>query len=79
VVAPDALLDEAKALAARITCHPAHSIRLNTRLLRESARLDLPAALEIAAAMQAVVQQTDDQYEAVAAVVEKRPANYVGR
>jgi len=79
VVAPDALLDEAKALAARITCHPAHSIRLNTRLLRESARLDLPAALEIAAAMQAVVQQTDDQYEAVAAAVEKRPANYVGR
>jgi enoyl-CoA hydratase/carnithine racemase len=79
VVAPDALLDEAKALAERITCHPAHSIRLNTRLLRDSARLDLPAALEIAAAMQAIVQQTDDQYEAVAAAVEKRAPTYTGR
>jgi len=75
----DSLMDEARALAARITCHPAHSIRLNTRLLRESARLDLVASLEVAAAMQAVVQQTDDQYEAVAAAVEKRAPNFVGR
>jgi hypothetical protein len=56
-----------------------HSIRLNTRLLRESARCDLPAALELAAAMQAVVQQTDDQYEAVAAAVEKRAPAFKGR
>ena len=74
-----ALLEEAKALAARITRHPAHTIRLNTRLLRESARLDLPGALEVAAAMQAVVQQTDDQYEAVAAAVEKRKPQFTGR
>lgn len=79
VVPHESLLDEAKAIAARIVRHPAHSIRLNTRLLRESARLDLSAALEIAAAMQAVVQQTDDQYEAVAAAVEKRIPVYKGR
>lgn len=79
VVAPEALLDEARTLAARITRHPPHSIRLNTRLLRESARLDLSASLEIAAAMQAVVQQTDDQYEAVAAAVEKRKPGYKGK
>ena len=78
VVPHAALLDEARALAARITRHPAHSIRLNTRLLRESARLDLPAALEIASAMQAVVQQTGDQYEAVAAAVEKRNPDFKG-
>jgi enoyl-CoA hydratase/carnithine racemase len=75
----ESLLDEARALAAKITCHPAHSIRLNTRLLRESARLDLGSALEIAAGMQAVVQQTEDQYEAVCAAVEKRKPNFVGR
>lgn len=75
----DSLMDEARALAARITRHPLHSVRLNTRLLRESARLDLSASLEIAAAMQAVVQQTDDQYEAVAAAVEKRAPSYTGR
>lgn len=79
VVAHDALLAEANALAARITRHPPHSIRLNTRLLRESARLDLGASLEIAAAMQAVVQQTADQYEAVAAAVEKRKPSYTGK
>jgi enoyl-CoA hydratase/carnithine racemase len=75
----ETLLDEARALARRITRHPVHSIRLNHRLLRESARMDLPGALEVAAAMQAVVQQTDDQYEAVAAAVEKRKPGYVGR
>ncbi|RYY29096.1 MAG: enoyl-CoA hydratase [Sphingomonadales bacterium] len=79
VVPSDNLIDEAKALAARITRHPPHSIRLNTRLLRESARLDLGASLEIAAGMQAIVQQTDDQHEAVAAVIEKRKPEYKGK
>lgn len=79
VVQHEALLDEAKALAARITRHPMHSIRLNTRLLRDSARLDLHAALEIAAGMQAIVQQTDDQHEAVAAVMERRVPVFTGR
>jgi enoyl-CoA hydratase/carnithine racemase len=79
VVPADQLLAEANAIAERITRHPVHSVRLNNRLLRESARLDLPAALEIAAAMQAVVQQTEDQYEAVAAAVEKRSPAFKGR
>lgn len=79
VVAHDTLLDEARSLAARITRHPPHSIRLNTRLLRESARLDLTSALELASAMQAVVQQTEDQYEGVAAAVEKRKPEFKGR
>lgn len=78
VVKHDDLLDSARALAARITRHPPHSIRLNTRLLRESARLDLGASLELAASMQAVVQQTDDQYEAVAAAVERRSPDFKG-
>jgi enoyl-CoA hydratase/carnithine racemase len=56
-----------------------HSIRLNTRLLREAARLDLPATLELAAGMQAIVQQTEDQYEAVAALVEKRKPSFKGK
>jgi enoyl-CoA hydratase/carnithine racemase len=76
VVAHDSLLSEARGIAARIVCHPMHSIRLNTRLLREAARLDLPATLELAAGMQAIVQQTEDQYEAVAAVVEKRKPSF---
>lgn len=78
-VAHESLMDEARALAARITRYPLHSIRLNMRLLRESGRLDLPASLELASAMQAIVQQTDDQYEAVAAIIEKRDADFSGR
>jgi len=79
VVPHDELMAEARALVARITCHAAHSIRLNTRLLRESARLDLHAALELSAGFQAIVQQTEDQYEAVAAAVEKRAPSFIGR
>jgi enoyl-CoA hydratase/carnithine racemase len=78
-VRPENLMEEARALAARITRHPLHSIRLNVRMLREAGRLDLPASLEMAAAMQAIVQQTDDQYEAVAAVIEKREPKFTGR
>jgi enoyl-CoA hydratase/carnithine racemase len=79
IVPPDRLLDEARDIASRIVRHPMHSIRLNTRLLREAARLDLPATLELAAAMQAIVQQTKDQYEAVAAAIEKREPHYQGK
>ncbi|MBA3056050.1 MAG: enoyl-CoA hydratase [Sphingomonadales bacterium] len=78
-VANDKLLETANEIAARIVRHPLHSVRLNTRLLRESQRLDLHAALEIAAGMQAVVQDTEDQYEAVAAAVEKRKPEYKNR
>jgi enoyl-CoA hydratase/carnithine racemase len=79
VTTPAELMPAALAIAKRIARHPPHSIRLNKRLLRESARLDLPAALEMAASMQAIVQQTEDQYEAVAAAVEKRKPEYKGR
>lgn len=79
VVPHENLMEEALKIAAKITPHPVHSIRLNTRLLRDSARLDLNAALEIGAGIQAVLQQTEDQYEAVAALVEKRAPQYKGR
>ena len=77
VPAPE-LQATARSLAERIARHPPHSIRLNKRLLRESARTDLPTALEIAAGMQAIVQQTRDFGEAVEAVVGKRPGAFRG-
>jgi enoyl-CoA hydratase/carnithine racemase len=78
VVPPEKLLDEALALAGRIAKHPPHSLRLTKRLLRESARMDLPGALELAAAMQAIVQHTSDQQEAVAAFLQKRAPVFTG-
>jgi len=79
VVAPDALMATAFEIARQIAAHPRHSTRLAKRLLRESQRVDLPAALEMAAAMQSIVQHTHDQKEAVAALVEKRPPRFSGR
>jgi enoyl-CoA hydratase/carnithine racemase len=79
VTQPQDLLDAARRIAIEIASHPRHSIRMSKRLLRESQRLDLPAALELAAAMQGMVQHTSDQHEAVSAVLERRPPIFVGR
>ena len=79
VTPAEGLLDEAREIASRIIRHPAQSIRLNTRLLRDAARLDLPATLEISSGLQAIAQQTEDQYEAVSAIVEKRSPTFKGR
>jgi enoyl-CoA hydratase/carnithine racemase len=79
VVSPGELLSTARSIAAEIAVHPPHSVRLNKRLLRESANASLHHALELAAAYQGLVQHTSDQREAVAAVIEKRPARYEGK
>lgn len=79
VVDDDRLIYEARALAKRIAAFAPHSIRLNKRLLRESQGVSLPVALEMASAMQALVQSTEDQKEAVAAMLEKRTPKFKGR
>lgn len=53
------------ALARRIAAFPPHSIRLNKRLLRGLQGVTLPVALETASAMQALVQSTHHQHEAL--------------
>ncbi len=78
VVDDDKLMDEALAMAKKIASFPPHSIRLNKRLLRESQGVSLPVALEMASAMQALVQSTADQNEAVTAMLEKRQPVYKG-
>ena len=79
VVDDDRLLDEALALARKITAFPPHSVRLNKRLLRDSQGVGLTQALEMASSMQALVQSTADQHEAVSAMLEKRKPRYEGR
>ncbi|MCC6008975.1 MAG: crotonase/enoyl-CoA hydratase family protein [Rhodobacteraceae bacterium] len=79
VVAPEVLMDEVMALASRIAAQPPHSLRMTKRLMRESQRVELDTALELASAMQAIVQHTDDQQEAVNALLEKRPPRFDGR
>lgn len=78
VVDRQALLSTALDMARRITRHPPISVRLNKRLIRKSAKLELADSLELAAAYQSIVQHTADHREAVAALLEKRQPSYRG-
>jgi enoyl-CoA hydratase/carnithine racemase len=65
VVSPAALMDEARALAARIARNPSTVLRMTKRLIRESQHLRLDSILELSAALQALAQHSDDHMKAV--------------
>ena len=78
-VVPDAdLLPAALALAERIAANPARALRLTKRLLREAQTARMSEILELSAAYQALVHETADHKEAVAALLEKRSAIFTG-
>jgi enoyl-CoA hydratase/carnithine racemase len=79
VVEPSALVETALSMARTIAAFPPRSIRLNKRLIRQSMNLTLDECLELSAAYQAIAQHTSDQKEAVAALLEKRPARFTGQ
>lgn len=79
VVAPDELMAAARLLAERIVVNPPHAVRLTKRLLREAQTLPLGPSLELAAAYQGALHQTEDHAEAVTAMLEKRTGRFVGR
>lgn len=79
VVAPDALLDAARAVALRIAANPGHALRLTKRLLREGQDMKLGPLLELSAAYQALAHHTEDHEEAVNAFLEKRKPNFGDR
>ncbi|MFQ6396363.1 crotonase/enoyl-CoA hydratase family protein [Nocardia sp. KC 131] len=79
VVEPDALLEAAHRLAARICANPPHALRMTKRLLREARHQSLESNLELSAAMQAAAHHTEDHREAVAAVLARRPPAFNGR
>ncbi|WP_430396111.1 crotonase/enoyl-CoA hydratase family protein [Ferrovibrio sp.] len=79
VVPVDQLLPEAQKLAKRIAAQPPQSLRLSKKLIRESHGIPLRASLEMAAGMQALVQSSQDQSEAVTAFFEKRAPKFVGK
>lgn len=78
VVPDDRLMEEAFALAQRIAVNPARALRLTKRLLREGQRQRLDDVLELSAALQAIVHETADHREAVAALVERRKPSFTG-
>lgn len=78
VVDPDSLLDKARELAEQIVAFPPKSIRLNKRLMRQSAGVPLETALDLASSFQSIVQNTEDQQEAVIALLEGRAPVFKG-
>ncbi len=78
VVPAEALIDEARALAAQIAANPPHAVRMTKRLIRESRLAQLSTILEASAAAQALCHTTSDHAEAVEAFLEKRTPVFTG-
>ena len=76
VVAPEELMDAARALAARIARNPGQTLRMSKRLLREAAHQRLDSMLEMSAAMQVIAHKTPAHAEAVDAFIEKREPRF---
>jgi len=78
VVAPEQVLAEAQALAARIAVNPPQTLRLVKRLLREGQHARLDDLLQLSAAFQALAHETADHQEALAAFFDKRTPVFKG-
>ncbi|MEH6639070.1 MAG: crotonase/enoyl-CoA hydratase family protein [Porticoccaceae bacterium] len=78
VVTPEDLMDTAIAMAERIAAHPPLGVRYAKKLITASQDMPLNAALEMAAGMQATLQNTDDHLEAIDAALEKRDPVFKG-
>lgn len=80
VVEPEMLAAEARGLGQRIADKPLHALRAAKRLLRQSLEGGTFAThLELAANMQGVLQNSEDQKEAVRAFFERRRPTFVNR
>ena len=71
VVEPDALMTEARALAARIAANPGVTLRMSKRLMREGQHLPLASLLEMSAAFQAIAHHTPEHDAAIAAFMNR--------
>ena len=79
VVPNEALLDEARKVAAAIAAQPPVALRRAKALMRETDGAPLDASLEAAAVTQGALQQMADHHEAIDAILEKRPPVFTGR
>jgi len=79
IVPAATLMDEARALAARICRQPPDVLRMTKKLMREGMGVSFDTIMEMSASYQALAHTTDDHKEAVAAFFEKREPQYKGR
>jgi len=74
VAAPEELISESVALAARIAERPRRAVEATKQALRTSWQTDLPGAMSSSYWTTSALQLTADFREGVAAAIEKRPA-----
>lgn len=73
------LLSRAMTLAQQMAVKPPQALRMSKRLMKMAQRHELEDFLELCAAWQGMLHNTDDHAEAVNAFVEKREGVYRGR
>ena len=78
VVPNDELMDAVQALAERICVQPPQALRMTKKLMRDGSMASFEAIMEMSAALQVILQNTDDHKEAVDAFFEKRTPEFVG-
>ena len=78
VVESDILMDEARALAAKVASMPPHALRQAKNLMRQGRSTTYDAALEMAANAQALMHMTQDHMEGIDALMKKRPPEFRG-
>ncbi len=79
LVNDDDLMNEAMGLAKRIAKNPVQALRGTKQLMRAGTNMSLDNLLQMSAAIQANLHQTQDHLEAVSALIEKRPAKFIGK
>jgi enoyl-CoA hydratase/carnithine racemase len=79
VVHAATLMDEVRALAAKISRQPPDVLRMTKRMMREGQNVSFDIIMEMSAAYQSLAHLTEDHMEAVNAFFDKRPGNYQGR
>ena len=78
LVAPDALLADAQALARELADGPTFAHGMTKRLLHQEWAMDLDAAIEAEAQAQALCMQTQDFHRAFAAFAARRTPKFEG-
>jgi len=79
IVAPEALLDRARALAAQLMENSPSSLAFTKRLLSDHARAALDAQIEAAVRENAAIRATADFREGIASFLEKRKPKWTGQ
>lgn len=79
VCAPDDLMDRAMELAESIAKQPPQSLRLAKTLMRHGNTASYETIMEMSAASQALMHETEDHMEGVDAILEKRAPVFKGK